>query len=122
LTSSLISYIVSLAWGILWLARDGCLLSMELEERVRKAIQDIARRRNNVTLGEIDWVVDKLSQMHKTRRREARHGVLFGIDNQRFMVNYHNPGNKQVKTYSVGDFLDAMAELGWYEESEEENG
>ncbi len=89
---------------------------MELEERVRKAIQDIAKRRNNVTLSEIEWVVGKLSGTYKVRRREARHGVLFGIGNQRFMINYHNPGNKQVKGYSVDEFVSAMAELGLYEE------
>jgi hypothetical protein len=90
---------------------------MENLDRIRNAIQDIAQRRNNVTLSEIEWVVDKLSSTHKTRRREARHGVLFGVGDQRFMVNCHNPGSKQVKSYSVDAFVDAMAELGLYEEA-----
>jgi hypothetical protein len=42
--------------------------------------------------------------------------MLFRVDNQKFMVNAHNPGSKQVKGYSVDDFIDAMIELGWYEE------
>ena len=91
---------------------------MELEERVRHVIQDIAQRRNNVTLSEIEWVMEKLSGTYKVRRREARHGVLFGIGCQRFMVNNHNPGNKQVKSYSVDEFVNAMVELGLYEEEE----
>ena len=33
------------------------------------------------------------------------------------MVNSHSPGSKQIKAYSVDDFVDAMIELGWYEES-----
>jgi hypothetical protein len=91
---------------------------MDFEERVRKAINQIARRRSNVTLEEIEWVVEKLAQQHTTRTRKARHGVLFGVDNQRFMVNCHNPGSKQVKKYSVDAFIDAMTELGWYDEDE----
>ena len=93
---------------------------MNLDERIRNVIQDIAQRRNNVTLSEIEWVIDKLSETYTVRRREARHGVLFGIGNQRFMVNHHNPGNKQVKSYSVDAFVNAMVELGLYEEEEKD--
>jgi hypothetical protein len=89
---------------------------MELEERIRATIQDIAQRRNNVTLSEIEWVMEKLSATYDVRRRQARHGILYGISGQRFMVNYHNPGSKQAKWYSVDDFINAMAELGVYEE------
>jgi hypothetical protein len=92
----------------------------ELEERVKKAIEDIARRRNNVTLNEIEWVVGKLAARFSIRRRQARHGVLFGVGDQRFMVNCHNPGSKQVKSYSVDEFINAMTELGLYEGEEEE--
>jgi hypothetical protein len=94
---------------------------MEIEERLRKAIQEIAQRRNNVTLGEIGWVMEKLGASYKTRRREARHGVLFGIESHRFMVNQHNPGNKQVKRYSVDEFINVMEELGLYEEEKSKN-
>jgi hypothetical protein len=89
------------------------------EARVRKAIKEIAQRRNNVTLEEIEWVVDKLAERHTMRRRTARHGVLFGVGEQRFMVNCHTPGSKQVKKYSVDSFIDAMIELGWYGEDEQ---
>lgn len=93
---------------------------MELEERIKAVIQDISQRRANVTLNEIEWVLDKLKGTYKVRRRDARHGVLFGIGQERFMVNCHNPGEKQVKPYSVDAFLDAMTELGWFEEKTEE--
>jgi len=91
------------------------------EQRIRDTIRDIAQRRNNVTLDEIEWVMEKLKETYKTRRRQARHGVLFGIENLRFMVNCHNPGSKQVKSYSVDEFIDAMEELGLYEEDAPEN-
>lgn len=91
---------------------------MEPEERLRTVIRDIAGRRNNVTLDEIEWVMEKLGTTYNVRRRKARHGVLFGIDDRRFMVNHHNPGSSQVKSYSVDDFLNVMMELGWYEEQD----
>jgi hypothetical protein len=91
---------------------------MEQDERLRACIQDIAQRRNNVTLSEIEWVMEKLSTTYNVRRREARHGVLFGIEDKRFMVNSHNPGSKQVKSYCVDEFVDVMTELGLYEEEE----
>jgi hypothetical protein len=91
---------------------------MELEERIRSAIADIAQRRNNVSLSEIEWVIGKLGEKYTTRRREARHGVLFGIGDHRFMINYHNPGNSQVKRYSVDAFLSVMIELGLYVEED----
>jgi hypothetical protein len=92
---------------------------MELADRIKERIQDIAQRRSNVTLAEIEWVMEKLGDSYKVRRRDARHGVLFGIENLRFMVNHHNPGNKQVKSYSVDEFVSAMIELGLYEEEQE---
>jgi hypothetical protein len=70
----------------------------------------------NVTLDEIQWVVNQLQEHYATAVRKARHGVLFRVGDQRFMVNTHNPGSKQVKSYSVDDFIDAMIELGWYED------
>jgi hypothetical protein len=91
---------------------------MESEERVKEAISQIAQRRNNVTLEEIEWVVKKLSEWHATRQRKAKHGVLFSVAGHRFMVNCHNPGSKQVKKYSVDAFIDAMIELGWFDEAE----
>jgi hypothetical protein len=89
---------------------------MEDWERIRAAIRDIAQRRNNVTLGEIEWVIARLGQHYDVGVRQARHGILFRVGNQRFMVNTHNPGSKQVKPYSVDGFIDAMTELGLYEE------
>jgi hypothetical protein len=89
---------------------------MELEERLKQAIQDIAQRQNNVTLDEIGWVMEKLGTRFKVRRRDARHGVLFAIEGSRFMISGHNPGSKQVKACYVSEFLNAMSELGLYDE------
>jgi hypothetical protein len=85
-------------------------------EAIKEKIRDIAGRRRNVTFDEIQWVVNQLGQFYKVGSRPARHGALFTVGSQRFMVSSHNPGSKQVKSYSVDDFIDAMIELGLYEE------
>jgi len=85
-------------------------------EQIRKRIAAIAGRRNNTTLSEIEWVVNQLKEHCPTNTRDARHGKLFRVGNRRFMVNFHNPGSRQVKPYSVDEFIDAMTDLGWYEE------
>jgi hypothetical protein len=46
--------------------------------------------------------------------KDARHGKLFQVDEQTFMVNHHT-GNKQVREYSVKKFILAMIELGLYD-------
>jgi len=86
------------------------------EEQVRKPIAKIAERPNNTEMDEIERVINQLQQWYSTARRPTRHGVLFRVENRRFMVNCHNPGSKQVKVYSVEDFIDAMIDLGWYED------
>jgi hypothetical protein len=89
---------------------------MESRERISEEIRDIAQRSKNVTLSDIERVVRKLEGQFPVVIRQARHGVLFRVGDQRFMVNPHNPGSKQVKEYSVHAFIDAMIELGLYEE------
>jgi hypothetical protein len=95
---------------------------MTPEERLRARIKEIAQRRNNVTIDEIEWVMGQFEGTYQVRRREARHGVLFGVGDTRFMVNCHNPGSKQVKSYSVDEFIDAMVELGWHDEDDRTEG
>jgi hypothetical protein len=85
--------------------------------KIKATIADIAQRGQNVMLSEIEWVATQLiSHGYEVTSRDARHGKLFRIGSQRFMVNCHNPGSKQVKNYSVQDFVNAMAELGLYED------
>ena len=83
---------------------------------IKKTIRRIAGRRKNVTFDEIQWVVNQLGQFYKVGSRSATHGVLFTVVIQMFMINSHNPGSKQVKPYSVDDFINAMIELELYEE------
>ena len=86
--------------------------------RIKSRISEIASRRKNVELeeNEIEWVTNQLKDYYPVSTRDARHGRLYSIAGRRFMVNHHNPGQKQVKAYSVDDFLEAMGELGLYED------
>ncbi|MGA2275786.1 MAG: hypothetical protein ABSH00_19735 [Bryobacteraceae bacterium] len=85
-------------------------------KKIKERISELVERRENVTLSEIKWVVDRLGELgYRTSERVATHGRLFGVASTRFMVNCHDRGNKQVKAYSVDSFADAMIELGLYE-------
>jgi len=88
---------------------------MATEDAIRSRIADLIGRRKNVTFEEIKWVYDQLSSKYPCKTRKTTHGTLFRIGHVRFMVNSHNPGSKQVKTYSVDEFARAMTELGWYD-------
>lgn len=86
-------------------------------EKIRHTIADIAQRRNNVMISEIDWVLARLGE-HGFNVREARktkHGMLYGVESCRFSICTHHSGSKQVKACYVDDFVNAMIEIGLYE-------
>lgn len=85
-------------------------------ERIRKRIAEIAQRPANVTGDEIDSIVAQLAEFHEVKVRNTRHGRLYRVGHRRFMVCLHNPGRKQIKECYVAEFLDAMAEMDWYED------
>jgi len=87
-------------------------------EKVKEIIAKIAQHRKNVTASEIDWVVRQLSQQGFDVRepRKTRHGVLYGVGSLRFSICTHRPGSTQVKACYVDEFVDAMVELGLYED------
>jgi len=90
------------------------------DSRVRERIAEIVGRPENVTHDEIEWVMNQLqAKGYAVKKRKARHGHLWSVSDgtecARFMVNVHNPGNKQVKQYSVAEFANAMIKLGWYD-------
>ena len=89
---------------------------MAQPDKIKKTIAEIAQRRKNVTLSEIEWVVNQLKEFYEVQVRTNDHATLFRIDQYRFNVCSHNPGEKQIKAIYVDTFLDVMSELGWYEE------
>lgn len=85
--------------------------------KIQARIAEIAARRRNVTLGEIEWCVMRLAEHgHEVKVRDTTHMKLFRVDSQRFGVCYHDPGSKEIKACYVDEFIKAMIELGLYEE------
>ncbi len=86
-------------------------------KKIKQKIAELAERRKNVTIQEIEWVVNQLGQYgFETGCRGTTHNKIFRVAEQRFGVCSHNPGSKQVKHCYVDAFVDAMIELGLYEE------
>jgi len=91
-------------------------------EKIKTEIARIAKQRKNTTAAEIKWVVDQLEMNgYVARSRDTSDGVLYtvgrtGFGVRRFGVCTHNRGNRQVKACYVDDFLEAMIEIGLYDE------
>ena len=87
--------------------------------KIKGRIQDMARRPKHVELSEVEWVVKQLgANDYRTSARRNSHQVLFNVNGRRFGVCSHNPGGNQIKACYVKDFLDAMEDLGLYEEQD----
>jgi hypothetical protein len=85
--------------------------------RVVARITELAGRRKNVSVDEIEWVVNQLNGLgYDTNVRGTQHNKIFRVDKAIFTVCSHNKGSKQIKPCYVDNFLNAMVELGLYEE------
>lgn len=85
--------------------------------RIQETIVELSRKRKNVELSEIAWVVNQLGQNgFKASVRNNDHAAIFTINGHRFSVCSHHKGSKQVRRCYVDEFLGVMEELGLYEE------
>jgi hypothetical protein len=85
-------------------------------KKIQERIREIAGRRKNVKLTDIEWVVKQLGlNGFDTNVRDNGHQTLFRVGTRRFGVCSHNPGNSQVKSCYVDEFVEAMIDLGLYE-------
>ena len=89
---------------------------MSNEEKVRRTIKQIAARKQNVTLDEIDWVMNQIAKHGCLVVVENDHQRIYSLDGVRFGVCTHHSGRKQIKAIYVKAFISAMRDLGWYEE------
>ncbi len=86
-------------------------------EQIKARIREIAGRRKNVTLAEIEWVVNQLGRNgYEVSSRNNGHQTLFRVSNHRFGICSHNPGGRQVKSCYVDRFLTVMIDLELYDE------
>lgn len=94
--------------------------STKVPPKVKAHIRDIARNRKNTVIEDIERVVDQLknSGYETSKRNSGRggHSRVFGVGSQSFNICTHNKGNKQLKPYNVDTFINAMTELGLYDE------
>lgn len=88
-------------------------------ERIRERIRQIAQARRNTTLEDIEWVINQLGARHSVAVRDTKsgHGRIFRVDNRIFHICVHHKGSKQIKPCYIDEFIDAMTDLGWYEEA-----
>jgi hypothetical protein len=89
---------------------------MATEEKIRHAIREIACRKRNVTLDDIEWVMNQLKAFADVNVRENDHQRMYSFQGSRFGVCTHHPGSRQVNVAYVKGFLAAMADTGWFED------
>jgi hypothetical protein len=87
----------------------GCMAELR---KVRERIAEIAGRRKNVTIEEIEWIANQLKALgYDVNVRGTQHNKIFRIGQTIFNISSHNKGSKQIKRCYVDNFLDAMVEL-----------
>ena len=89
---------------------------MATEEKIRRAIKELAERKQNVTLSQIEWVMGQLAHHGKVTQVDNEHQRLYSFEGRRFGIGTHHPGQKQIKAIYLKNFLQAMMETGWYED------
>ena len=88
---------------------------MASEEKIRARILEIAEKPKNVTLADIDWVMNQLKRFGDVDVSENVHRKVWCFEGALFSVCPHHKGSKQLKPAYVNEFLNAMMKTGWYE-------
>ena len=88
-------------------------------KKIKATIKEISGRRANVPIEDIEWVVSQLGQNgYKTDRRAAgNHQLLFTVNEEIFGICIHHKGGRQLKRCYVNAFMNAMIELGLYDDN-----
>jgi hypothetical protein len=96
-------------------AHDGYTMA-ELK-KIKARIQELAGRPRNVRLSEIEWVVKNLGlNGFQTRAASNVHQTVFTVNGKKFGVCTHLGGSSQLRPEYVRQFLNAMIDLGLYDE------
>lgn len=89
---------------------------MSNEEKIKRSIREIAGRKQNVTLADIERVMNQLADHFNVSCTQNVHQRLYAVDRMvRFSVCTHRGGSKQIKSIYVTNFLQAMSKIGYYE-------
>ena len=89
---------------------------MEQEERLRLDILEISQSRRNVTNDDMLRVLNRLATIVPVTIRDTGHGLMVTLPNAILRICTHHKGSKQIKVCYVNNFLDAMRELGFFED------
>lgn len=89
---------------------------MATRARITRYVAEIAERHGPVTFEEVDRIVNQIRLLGEmpVSERKTTHGYQYTIGPCIFSVNPNYAG--PLKKCYVRDFLDAMIELGFYEE------
>ena len=88
---------------------------MASKEKIKAKILEIAAGPKNVTLADIDWVMNQLKQFGTVIVSENVHRKVWCFEGELFSVCPHHKGSKQLKLPYVKEFLNVMIKTGWYE-------
>ncbi len=88
---------------------------MASAEKIKSKIRAIAASPNNVTMSDIDWVMNQLRQFGEVVVTSNVHQKVWCFEGVIFSVCPHHKGQKQIKPAYVKNFLNAMVKTGWYE-------
>jgi hypothetical protein len=86
-------------------------------DKLKAEIAALATRRKSVRFAEVKRIVSQLGKLgYEAGSREVRHGELFWVGDRTFQITSHNKGSSHIKSYAVDVFLDAMIDLGLFDE------
>jgi hypothetical protein len=85
--------------------------------RIKTEIAQLAARRKSVRFSEIEKLVAQLKGLgFRVDSRRVRHGTMFLVGDRTFQITSHNRGSGHIKSCYVDTFLDAMTDLGLFDE------
>lgn len=85
--------------------------------RIKRDIADIASGPKSVRFQEIQRIVRQLGLAGwSVDSHKGKEAWIFWVQGETFTVSEHNPGNSQLKSCYVHNFLRAMINLGLYED------
>jgi hypothetical protein len=85
-------------------------------DAIKDSIREIAGRPKNVTLSEIEKVLQDLTHHgYVVTTRANDHAKMFSVGEYQFSICTHHRGSRQIKSCYVREFLKIMNELELYD-------
>jgi hypothetical protein len=88
---------------------------MKSAEQIKTLILDIARRPKNVSLADIEKVMNQLKQFEQVEVYGNSQSKAWSFKNASFNICTCHRGGAHLKLAHVQEFLKVMNSIGWYE-------